>query len=298
MVDLVDFAVKAYQGALSEKAMLDITNAVADCVVYQVKGTEHSYAGGLSFYKYTDICGINRLERYGNTCKSAPYLAYIDAIADEWEAPEWVYKEVEPFTISDDFEVPTATAGQKEDGSFYADFENEESLISVGYNLKSYDESNSAWLDLGYSFNVDYDETDGMAAMAFDGNWVGLNGEPVNLDLANETLESVSFNIPIVLQFGDGTTRETRIREQFQYAKMQIMSSSVPHWLTAGGSRSDTGSAMRMVRESLPALSTRSTPWQGTPHGSPIRSTMQRETIGSSARPEMTSRSATTSTWR
>lgn len=239
MVDLVDFATKAYQGALSEKAMLDITNAVADCVVYQVKGTEHSYAGGLSFYKYTDVCGINRLERYGNTCKSAPYLAYIDAIADEWEAPEWVYKEVEPFTISDDFEVPTATAGQKEDGSFYADFENEESLISVGYNLKSYDESNSAWLDLGYSFNVDYDETDGMATMAFDGKWVGLNGEPVNLDLANETLESVSFNIPIVLQFGDGTTRETRIREQFQYAKNannEIVSTTLAdgRWITLG----------------------------------------------------------------
>ncbi|MEE1109796.1 MAG: clostripain-related cysteine peptidase, partial [Lachnospiraceae bacterium] len=129
MVDLVDFATKAYQGALSEKAMLDITNAVADCVVYQVKGTEHSYAGGLSFYKYTDVCGINRLERYGNTCKSAPYLAYIDAIADNWEAPEWVYEKTEPVTISEDFKIPTATAGQREDGSFYADFENEECLI-------------------------------------------------------------------------------------------------------------------------------------------------------------------------
>ena len=219
MVDLVDFATKAYQGALSEKAMLDITNAVADCVVYQVKGTEHSYAGGLSFYKYTDVCGINRLERYGSTCKSAPYLAYIDAIADNWEAPEWVYEKTDPVTISEDFKVPTATAGQKEDGSFYADFENEECLISVGYNLKSYDEKNSAWLDLGYSFNVNYDEENGMATMAFDGQWVGLNNEPVCLDLANETLESVSFNIPIVITYSDGTRQETRIREQFQYAR-------------------------------------------------------------------------------
>ena len=58
-----------------------------------------------------------------------------------------------------------------------------------------------------------------MATMAFDGKWVGLNGEPVNLDLANETNESVSFNIPIVLKYSDSSTQETRIREQFQYAR-------------------------------------------------------------------------------
>ena len=239
MVDLTDFANKAYLGTLSEKAMLDITNTVADCVVYQVKGTEHSYAGGLSFYRYTDVCGTNRLERYGSTCRSAPYLAYIDAIADEWEAPDWVYDEVDHFTVSEDFKVPTATAGQKEDGTFYADFENEECLISVGYNLKSFDANNSVWLDLGYSFNVNYDEADGMATMAFDGKWVGLNGEPVNLDLANETNESVSFNIPIVLKYSDSSTQETRIREQFQYARNEnneIVSTALSdgRWITLG----------------------------------------------------------------
>ena len=78
-----------------------------------------------------------------------------------------------------------------------------------------------------------------MATMAFDGKWIGLNGEPVNLDLANETLESVSFNIPIVLQFADGTTRETRIREQFQYAmnaNNETVSTTLDdgRWITLG----------------------------------------------------------------
>ena len=168
----------------------------------------------------------------------------------EWEAPDWVYDEVDHFTVSEDFKVPTATAGQKEDGTFYADFENEECLISVGYNLKSFDANNSVWLDLGYSFNVNYDEADGMATMAFDGKWVGLNGEPVNLDLANETNESVSFNanetnesvsfnIPIVLKYSDSSTQETRIREQFQYARNEnneIVSTALSdgRWITLG----------------------------------------------------------------
>ena len=68
----------------------DLSNALDDAAEYTVNGQLHSEASGISRGVFSDMTDAQR-EVYVKCCRSAPYLALMDAVLADWEAPDWVY---------------------------------------------------------------------------------------------------------------------------------------------------------------------------------------------------------------
>ena len=71
--------------------MLD---ALSEAVVYSVRGPGRGRARGLSFC-YPTSFGVEEMNVYASNFPMPDYLAYLDAICD-WEAPDWVYENIDP----------------------------------------------------------------------------------------------------------------------------------------------------------------------------------------------------------
>ncbi|MBR2823098.1 MAG: hypothetical protein IKE24_05390 [Clostridia bacterium] len=76
-------------------------NAITDEVVYCVNGPDRSEARGLSICFGPDMTA-EELYTYTENCDIPAYLAFLDAMYDNWQAPDWVYELVErPTEISE-----------------------------------------------------------------------------------------------------------------------------------------------------------------------------------------------------
>ena len=71
----------------------EMQEALADAVNYCVRGAGRPAARGLSFCYATSFYG-DKLDVYALNCPSPHYLALLDAISP-WDAPAWVYEEVD-----------------------------------------------------------------------------------------------------------------------------------------------------------------------------------------------------------
>ena len=68
----------------------DMLDALADAVVYAVRGAGRSAARGISFCYGIDF-SAQELDVYAQNCPCPHYLALLDAITP-WSAPDWVYE--------------------------------------------------------------------------------------------------------------------------------------------------------------------------------------------------------------
>ena len=71
----------------------EFLEAIENAIVYNVRGSDHNGARGLSFC-YAPVLSPEELEIYKLNCPSPSYLALIDALTP-WEAPDWVYQYAE-----------------------------------------------------------------------------------------------------------------------------------------------------------------------------------------------------------
>ena len=69
----------------------DTLNALADAVVYSVRGNGRTAAMGISFCYAPDFDN-SELDTYALNCPAPQYLALLDALSPTWTAPEWVYE--------------------------------------------------------------------------------------------------------------------------------------------------------------------------------------------------------------
>ena len=77
--------------SISDGNMLDeMMEALSEAVEYVVRGGGRSLARGLSFC-YPAGQSKEELNAYARNYPMSCYLAYLDAISPEWDAPEWVY---------------------------------------------------------------------------------------------------------------------------------------------------------------------------------------------------------------
>ncbi|MBQ9610517.1 MAG: hypothetical protein IJV15_13885 [Lachnospiraceae bacterium] len=68
-------------------------NVLNKCMLYQVKGDARAYSTGLAFY-FPNYINISELDSYSEVMDDIPsscwYMAFIDGLYDQWDAPDWV----------------------------------------------------------------------------------------------------------------------------------------------------------------------------------------------------------------
>ena len=90
-----DLAAPLFNGEMAFFMDLALRNemqaALADAVVYCVRGAGRAAARGLSFC-YCPNFTRAELETYARNCFCPHYLALLDAISENWNAPDWIYE--------------------------------------------------------------------------------------------------------------------------------------------------------------------------------------------------------------
>lgn len=95
MIDLARIPYHPYTVmGLDEALYSELLDALTEAVVVNTHGPNRASAGGLSFC-YIAKATPQELDAYAAVCPSAHYLALLDAVNPNWEAPEWVYEQAE-----------------------------------------------------------------------------------------------------------------------------------------------------------------------------------------------------------
>ena len=91
LYDISDFIDQS--GGLFGDAGTTYKNVLGKCMLYQVKGSARAYSSGLAFY-FPNYINISELDSYSDAVDDVPatcwYVAFIDGLYDEWDAPDWV----------------------------------------------------------------------------------------------------------------------------------------------------------------------------------------------------------------
>lgn len=91
LYDISDFIDQS--GGLFGDAGTTYKNVLGKCMLYQVKGSARAYSSGLAFY-FPNYINISELDSYSEAVDDIPaacwYVAFIDGLYDEWDAPDWV----------------------------------------------------------------------------------------------------------------------------------------------------------------------------------------------------------------
>ncbi|MDD3336224.1 MAG: clostripain-related cysteine peptidase [Eubacteriales bacterium] len=213
MVDLADMASRAGSNLLSRETASEVIEAVDSAVLYSIKGDQRSYSHGLSFY-YEPSANMYKLDHYARVCKSAPYLAFLDATSMKWSAPAWVYQQTPRLKdISyQDYSV-TADVNLAADGLPLLTVTNApHAVANVEAVLYQYEKSSGSWLLLGDSDQVVKDYAAGVFTMDFPASWYTLNGNFCNMTIVEESLMYTLYSIPFMVEKADGEQQAKEFR--------------------------------------------------------------------------------------
>ena len=151
MMDLNSTLKSSATASLIDRDLLNaLANALDYSVNYTVNGPLHSDACGLSFCLVGDMT-VEERDIMARACRSAPYLALLDALTPYWRAPEWVYSQfrrLREVNLSDYlYSLPELVV---EDGipRIRGD-RSKMALWNCYYELYRLDEDNSQWIRLG-----------------------------------------------------------------------------------------------------------------------------------------------------
>ena len=205
MWDLYDMARRGKTAGITKRTAIELERAVDEAVVYNIRGSYHPYSHGLSAYMPLDS-NLYYLERFARTCKNPWQLAFLDAVNQRWDSPEWIEEVVG--------EVPQIDAAQyrvsfdteaSEDGTqaLLHIYSGLESGLDIQYDLQRYSEEEGCWYDLGLSDEVEalhFSDDDNVIAANFDGVWLSLAGELLSLQSREETESVRLLQAPIVIE--------------------------------------------------------------------------------------------------
>ena len=80
--------------SMDRDTYVELLDSLTQAVVYNTHAPERATAGGLSFW-YANGTSPEKLDAYAKVSPSAHYLALLDAINPNWEAPDWVFEQAE-----------------------------------------------------------------------------------------------------------------------------------------------------------------------------------------------------------
>ena len=205
MRDVGDLASRAAGNGISEETAKKLINAIEDAVVYQTKGSTHSYSTGMSFY-YAPTDNKYYMDHYARICPSASYLAFLDATHMDWSAPESVYETATrlPDITSEDYIVKT-DVNVTGDGELQLNITSASNAVSsVDANLIMLNEETGTWQLLGetYKVGIAVEDDQFVYRAKFDGTWPSLCGAPCQINIIEENMDYTLCGIPVYIDGG------------------------------------------------------------------------------------------------
>lgn len=220
MIDLVDLAQKS-KGIISQSVINKVRDATEDAVLYLVKGDNRSYSHGLSIYFCPSDLPAG-IEQYAVSCQIPAYLAYMDAIRPDWDAPEWVYQSVDrvPEIDPEKYNIEYQTEISPDRKHLNLHITNGINAVnSVDYELLLLDTGNNLWLDLGSSGEVEGNFTTGEFTDRFDGFWPEIDGTLCQMNLSEEGTSMDLYNIPVRV---NGQKEISYLRASFSHNREEL----------------------------------------------------------------------------
>jgi len=233
----------------------DVHNTLRKAVTYQVRGTYHAGATGLSTYYPLKLNSSSELSIFQTVAVNPSYLSHVDRLAhgatynggtqyqqysDDsfWQNNVWNWilgntSNTEQVTDNhwdyvDDHSQSTAkiTYAHKpqvdDEGTYWfqlsqASIDNVESVSGMVYQLS---DDGKDYIALGETYDVYADWDTGEVADAFDGTWLSLpDGQNLNLAVEQSTDDYIIYTAPIML---NGKERYLRMRQDINTGKVKV----------------------------------------------------------------------------
>lgn len=190
----------SFASTMDYRVRNDVLDALADAVVYSVRGPGRSEAQGLSFCYPTDY-SPKQLEIYAKNFPMPQYLAYLDAITD-WEAPAWVYEHTEPVPDIDsigEFRIKVKKVLGPEGMPGLVAGKEVTTIHNVYYRLYRLDEETGEVIRLGRTdCSIDPYENNGVQYRAADPvHWPSVDGTLFCMDLIQTQYDRKLYNVPV-----------------------------------------------------------------------------------------------------
>ncbi len=200
MLDLYDWVSRG-QAELGTDISENMMNSIKDMVVSSVRGGDHAYSEGVSFY-YSPQDSYESLDHLARSCSSAAYLAFLDRIRPDWTAPEWVYEQVERREdVAQDQYAVQIEGGMNDDGQYQVNVtQGEDGIVSYSWGLMMVDtdeDGSENYRSLGENAVLENDLTDTVFIPEFDGTWPMMDGIPIRMELVQDNLDYVLYNVPV-----------------------------------------------------------------------------------------------------
>lgn len=206
MIDMADMAEKARRCEPVSDEAIALQRAVKDAVSYNIRGKGRSHAHGIAYWDGL-TASERELDHYARTAKSAPYLAYLDAVHNDWSAPDWVYEEIDPIgdLTYDDYGVD-ADVALTEDGNLELDIvDGMGAVVQIDAKLYKKD-SDGIYEDMGYCTDVHViDDEKGVFESSFNGRWPAMDGVFAYMGIDDENIAYTRYNTSCVVESVDET---------------------------------------------------------------------------------------------
>lgn len=202
MVDLGDLARKSSDLLDSAQA---VTDALSDCVLYQVGGTYRAQASGLScYYSYNgDTDDLDAYTRVGTgQAFKSLYTYELTGQLDESEVQDLPgIQELQNVVTLKDMNWDDAPLDLNDDGNAVLTLgpQANDVLTSIGFSLMYVDEENDQMLYLGTDNDMTADWDNGVFYDNFRGVWGAIDGHIVYMELSYEGDDYNLYSVPILL---------------------------------------------------------------------------------------------------
>ena len=225
-----------------------VNQALDAAIVYQVTGSTHPDASGLSMYYPLSIQGSNELSLFSKVSVSPYYVSFVDRLGktvatsesfddytpDQWfEDDEWEYGELSDdsyWDYLDDYEQtgesPYITFDEEpavdENGTlgFKLDengIDNAADIYALVYELSDDGED---IIEIGETIDIQGDWNTGRFYDNFDGYWLSLpDGQNLATYIADSTDDYVVYTSPILL---NGEETNLRMRQYYEDGRVEI----------------------------------------------------------------------------
>ena len=202
MVDLGDLARKSSDLLDSAQA---VTDALSDCVLYQVGGIYRAQASGLScYYSYNgDTDDLDAYTRVGTgQAFKSLYTYELTGQLDESEVQDLPgIQELQNVVTLKDMNWDDAPLDLNDDGNAVLTLgpQANDVLTSIGFSLMYVDEENDQMLYLGTDNDMTADWDNGVFYDNFRGVWGAIDGHIVYMELSYEGDDYNLYSVPILL---------------------------------------------------------------------------------------------------
>ena len=202
MVDLGDLARKSSDLLDSAQA---VTDALSDCVLYQVGGIYRAQASGLScYYSYNgDTDDLDAYTRVGTgQAFKSLYTYELTGQLDESEVQALPgIQELQDVVTLKDMNWDDAPLDLNDDGNAVLTLgpQANDVLASIGFSLMYVDEENDQMLYLGTDNDMTADWDNGVFYDNFRGVWGAIDGHIVYMELSYEGDDYNLYSVPILL---------------------------------------------------------------------------------------------------